>query len=451
MSIDKDSQKNISGLSFRDIRLSKKSNQEGSDSLFLDEDIVGNPFLFQLRKRIYRLYEKLEGGTGIGAFLTDLSKYLASRIRVIFVFLSVLFEIVLGRVEKSKDTFIRKLFWGRGDFLKSSMQFLSVILVLVVLLAYFYRTPTIQSVNAEDLDYINVPETDLLVMNATVNTAVPKDRERRAVEEYVVKTGDTLSTIAEDWDVTVDTIKWANNLSSDLVRPGQTLDIPPSDGVLVTVKSGDTLSGLAQKYSASDQAIADFNWLDYPFTLEEGTLLFIPEGKMPAPKPVIAKRSTPSSYVSNSSVPNTNVGAADPNVGKFLGWPVAGGGKITQYYKGYYHRGIDIADRSLPNIVAPASGTVIFAGCYGTCPPLGSTYGGSNYAWSIQIDHGNGYTTWYAHLKNIYVRSGQSVSAGQAIGQMGSTGRSTGPHLHFEVRKGSAYGTQVNPLYYVNW
>ena len=451
MSIDKDSQKNISGLSFRDIRLSKKPNQEGSDSLFLDEDIVGNPFLFQLRKRIYRLYEKLEGGTGIGAFLTDLSKYLASRIRVIFVFLSVLFEIVLGRVEKSKDTFIRKLFWGRGDFLKSSMQFLSVILVLVVLLAYFYRTPTIQSVNAEDLDYINVPETDLLVMNATVNTAVPKDRERRAVEEYVVKTGDTLSTIAEDWDVTVDTIKWANNLSSDLVRPGQTLDIPPSDGVLVTVKSGDTLSGLAQKYSASDQAIADFNWLDYPFTLEEGTLLFIPEGKMPAPKPVIARRSTPSSYVSNSSVPNTNVGAADPNVGKFLGWPVAGGGKITQYYKGYYHRGIDIADRSLPNIVAPASGTVIFAGCYGTCPPLGSTYGGSNYAWSIQIDHGNGYTTWYAHLKNIYVRSGQSVSAGQAIGQMGSTGRSTGPHLHFEVRKGSAYGTQVNPLYYVNW
>jgi murein DD-endopeptidase MepM/ murein hydrolase activator NlpD len=288
-------------------------------------------------------------------------------------------------------------------------------------------------------------------MNATVNTAVPKDRERRAVEEYIVKTGDTLSSIAEDWDVTVDTVKWANNLSSDLVRPGQTLDIPPSDGVLVTVKKGDTLTGLATKYSASDQAIADFNWLDYPFTLEEGTQLFIPEGKMPTPTATIAKRSTPSSYVSNRSVPSTNVGAADPNVGKFLGWPVQNGGKISQYYKGVYHRGIDIADRTLPNIVAPASGTVIFAGCYGTCPPLGSTYGGSNYAWSIQIDHGNGYTTWYAHLKNIYVRSGQSVSKGTVIGQMGSTGRSTGPHLHFEVRKGSAYGTQVNPLYYVNW
>jgi murein DD-endopeptidase MepM/ murein hydrolase activator NlpD len=451
MSIDKDSQKNISGLSFRDIRLTKKPIEAERDTLFLDEDIVENPTMFKIKKFSYRFYERLEAGNGIGAFIIDLGRYISSRIRVIFVFASVLFDMLLGKVEKGKDTFVRKLFWGRGDFLKSSMQFISVILVLVILLAYFYRAPTIQSVNAEDLDYIDVPETDLLVMNATVNTAVPKDRERRAVEEYIVKTGDTLSTIAEDWDVTVDTIKWANNLTSDLVRPGQTLDIPPSDGVLVTVKSGDTLSGLAKKYSANDQAIADFNWLDYPFTLEEGTQLFIPEGKMPAPKPVVARRSTPSSYVTNRNVPTSNVGAADPNVGKFLGWPVAGGGKISQYYKGYYHRGIDIADRRLPNIVAPASGTVIFAGCYGTCPPLGSTYGGSNYAWSIQIDHGNGYTTWYAHLKNIYVRSGQSVSKGQTIGQMGSTGRSTGPHLHFEVRKGSGYGTQVNPLYYANW
>jgi murein DD-endopeptidase MepM/ murein hydrolase activator NlpD len=451
MSIDKDSQKNISGLSFRDIRLSKRLVKDNPETLFLDEDIVENPTIFKIKKFLYRTYEKLEAGNGIGGFLVDLGKYISSRVRVLFVFSSVVFELLLGKIEKGKDSFIRRLFWGRGDFLKSSMQFISVVLVLVILLAYFYRVPNIQSVNAEDLDYIDVYETDLLVMNATVNTAVPKDRERRAVEEYIVKTGDTLSTIAEDWDVTVETVKWANDLSSDLVRPGQTLDIPPSDGVLVTVKSGDTLEGLAKKYSANDQAIADFNWLEYPFTLEKDSLLFIPEGRMPSPEPVVAKRSTPSSYVTNTTVTTTNVGAADPNVGKFLGWPVAGGGQISQYYKGIYHRGIDIADKRLPNIVAPAGGTVIFAGCYGTCPPLGSTYGGSNYAWSIQIDHGNGYTTWYAHLKNIYVRSGQTVSRGQVIGQMGSTGRSTGPHLHFEVRRGSAYGTQVNPLYYVNW
>ena len=450
MSIDEDSQKNISGLSFRDIRMINPPVKANSETLFLDEDIVENPFIFKLRKSLYKLYEKLEGGNGIGAFLLDFGKYLSSRFRVFIVFNSVLFEILLGKFENMKDVFVKKLFWGRGDFLKSSMQFLSVILILVVLLAYFYRVPSIQSVNAEDLDYIEAAETDLLVMNATVNTAIPKDRGRREVEQYVVKNGDTLSSIAQDKEITVETIKWANNLTSDLVRPGQTLDIPPADGVLVTVKKGDTLSSLAKKYSASDQAIADFNFLDYPFTLESGVQLFIPEGRMPTTT-VVAKRSTPSSYVRNTSVPNTNVGAADPNVGKFLGWPVQSGGKISQYYKGVYHRGIDIANNRLPNIVAAASGTVIFAGCYGTCPPLGSTYGGSNYAWSIQIDHGNGYTTWYAHLKNIYVRSGQKVSKGQAIGQMGSTGRSTGPHLHFEVRKGSAYGSQVNPLYYVSW
>ena len=450
MSIDEDSQKNISGLSFRDIRLSGAIIKEDSNTLFLDEDIVGNPFFFKLKKFFYRIYEKLEAGTGIGAFLLDFGKYLSSRFRVFIVFSSVLFEILLGKFEKGKDSFVRRLFWGRGDFLKSTMQFISVILILVVLLAYLYRGPTLQNVNAEELDYITVSETDLLVMNATVNTAIPKDRGRREVEEYVVKNGDTLSSIAQDKEITVETIKWANDLTSDLVRPGQTLDIPPADGVLVTIKKGDTLSSLAKKYSASDQAIADFNFLDYPFTLEAGVQLFIPEGRMPTTT-VLANRSTPSSYVRNTSVPSTNVGAADPNVGKFLGWPVQNGGKISQYYKGVYHRGIDIADSSLPRIVAPASGTVIFAGCYGTCPPLGSTYGGSNYAWSIQIDHGNGYTTWYAHLKNIYVRSGQRVSKGQVIGQMGSTGRSTGPHLHFEVRKGSAYGTQVNPLYYVNW
>jgi murein DD-endopeptidase MepM/ murein hydrolase activator NlpD len=450
MSKEEDSSKNISGLSFRDINL-KKAIESDSDMLFLDEDISDNPFLFKIKKFLFRIYEKLESSQGFGGFVIDLLRYISSRIRLLLIVLSVIFELTMGRLEKGKDTFIRKLFWGRGDFLKSSMQFISVILVLVILLTYFYRIPTIEAINEEDLDY-RAPETDLFVMNATINTAIPKDRERREVEQYIVKTGDTLSSIASEKDVSVETIKWANSLSSDLVKPGQTLDIPPSDGVLVTVKKGDTLSSLATKYSASDQAIADFNWLDYPFTLVEGTSLFIPEGKMPAPVVVATTRSTPSSYISNKSVPSTNVGAADPNVGKFLGWPVANGaGKISQYYKGVYHRGIDIADRNLPNLVAASGGTVIFAGCYGTCPPLGSTYGGSTYGWSIQIDHGNGYTTWYAHLKNIYVRSGQAVSKGQVIGQMGSTGRSTGPHLHFELRKGSEYGTQVNPIYYANW
>ena len=177
----------------------------------------------------------------------------------------------------------------------------------------------------------------------------------------------------------------------------------------------------------------------------------VPDGRMPEAQSQFMLR--PSTYTSGSSNPTSSASSyVDPNVGRFLGWPVAGGSaRITQYFKGSIHRGIDIADRNAPNIVAPAGGTVIFAGCAGYCPPLGSSHGGSGYAWSIQIDHGNGYTTWYAHLKNIYVRSGQSVSTGQAIGQMGSTGRSTGTHLHFELRRGAAYGTQINPMLYTSW
>lgn len=105
----------------------------------------------------------------------------------------------------------------------------------------------------------------------------------------------------------------------------------------------------------------------------------------------------------------------------------------------------------MPSVLAAASGTVVFAGCAGSCPPLGSLWGGSGYAWAVQVDHGNGYSTFYAHLKNIYVRTGESVSKGQAIAQMGSTGRSTGPHVHFELRRGSGSGGQVNPLSYANW
>jgi murein DD-endopeptidase MepM/ murein hydrolase activator NlpD len=151
------------------------------------------------------------------------------------------------------------------------------------------------------------------------------------------------------------------------------------------------------------------------------------------PVVTVAKPTYASNYTTGSSYTVTNVGTADPNVGKFLSWPVQGGaGVISQYYRGYYHRGVDIASRALPNIVAPASGTIIFAGCAPGC-----------------YCPANGYTTWYGHLSNIYVRSGQSVTKGQVIGKMGSTGRSTGPHLHWELRRGTAYGTDINPLVYM--
>jgi murein DD-endopeptidase MepM/ murein hydrolase activator NlpD len=458
MNIENSSEnRNITGLSFREISSKTLSNQSlGSDLesfLFVDGNITDQKkFGTKLKRFFYKLYIKQIKRKGFFAFLFSVTEYFYARLRVVIILLSVIFDMVFRSFDNVKNNLTRKMFWGRGNFLGSTIQVVAFVLMFILVISYLYRKPVVIVASEGHLDRIGVAETDLMVMNASLNTLVPKDRARRSIEEYIVKGGDTLSTIAEYYGVSTESILWANNMrETDYIKPGQTLEIPPSDGVIVTVGSGDTLGGLAKKYDANEQAIADFNWLDYPFTLEQGAKLFIPDGRMPAPPQPVIVAATPS-FVSNQY---TSAAAAAPtgdaNVGRFISWPVAGGaGVISQGYRAW-HRAIDIASSALPNVVAAAPGTVIFAGCSGYCPSLGSTYGGSGYAWSIQIDHGNGYTTWYAHLKNIYVRSGQAVGRGEAIGQMGSTGRSTGPHVHFELRRGVGFGSQVNPLGYSNW
>lgn len=449
--------KNITGLSFRDITtkqiVDRSLTGDLESLLFVDSNIIEEKkFVRKIKMFFYNLYKKQIDKKNVITFLFSFIEYIYARVRVLIILLSVIFDILMSMFNDVKNNFRKKMFWGRGNFLGSTIQIVAFILIFIVVVSYLYRKPVVIVASDGQLDRIGVAETDLMVMNASLNTLSPKDRPRRSAEEYIVRGGDTLSTIAEYYGISAESILWANNMgATDIIKPNQKLAIPPSDGVLIKVSGGDTLASLAEKYSANEQSIADFNWLDYPFTLSVGEELFIPDGRMPAPpRPVIAS-TTPSFYVSNQYSVTPTTTAGDPNVGRFISWPVAGGaGAISQYYS-YYHRAIDIASKAAPNIVAAAPGTVIFAGCYGTCPPLGQTWGGSNYAWSVQIDHGNGYSTWYAHLQNIYVRSGQSVGRGEAIGQMGSTGRSTGIHLHFELRRGTAYGTQVNPLGYSNW
>lgn len=444
---EKDREQNISGLSFRN--LANDSQPSNTDFIFVDKEIKTDKDLTWIGRVGLFLTNRFNTKRGLFAFVIDFSEYMVSRFRVVWIILSVIFDMLYGQFDNVKDGIVRRMFWGRGAFLKYVVQIATVILAFILGISYVYRTPTITSANDEELDYISVAESDLIAMNATVNTLVPKDRERRGVDKYIVMNGDTLSSIASSYEISIETIKWANNLTSDLVKPGQELDIPPADGVLIKVAKNETLASIAKKYNGNEQSIADFNWLDYPFTLTAGQELFIPDGRMPYVPPPKTYASAPRTYTSGSYSSSGSSAPVDPNVGRFLRWPVAGSSaRISQYYKGSIHRGIDIADRSLPNLVAAASGTITFAGCAGYCPPLGSVWGGSGYAWAVQVDHGNGYSTWYAHMMNIYVRTGQSVSSGQAIGQMGSTGRSTGPHVHFELRRGS---TQINPLPYTNW
>ncbi len=252
------------------------------------------------------------------------------------------------------------------------------------------------------------------------------EKPRSEIIEYKVESGDTLSSIAAKFGITTDTIRWENDLKGDAIKPGQALRILPESGVVYKVKSGDTLESVAKKFAAEQQPILDYPFNDIPddLSLKVGQLLVIPGGTPPevrAPKP----KPQPQ-YLARG--PASPVFSA-PGGAQFI-WPA--GGSLTQYFS-WYHPGIDVADRSAPGIAASDGGTVIVAGW-----PDSTGYGNR-----VVIDHGNGYTSLYAHMSNIYVSVGQTVSRGQLIGQMGSTGRSTGTHLHLEIRY---KGVALNPL-----
>jgi LysM repeat protein len=120
---------------------------------------------------------------------------------------------------------------------------------------------------------------DTVVTGNDLTSMVPDDRERRSPITHLVIEEETLSSIAKSYEISENTIIKANNLTSTDVEVGMELIIPPADGLLITVEKGDTLESLSKKYSVDEQAIADFNWLDYPFTLVQGQELFIPDAQ----------------------------------------------------------------------------------------------------------------------------------------------------------------------------
>lgn len=261
------------------------------------------------------------------------------------------------------------------------------------------------------------------LQTATLISAKP----RAEVLEYTVRPGDTISTIAEKFGVSVDTISWENNLKSiKTIKEGQKLRILPVTGMLHKVKHGETIYSIAKKYQANAQAIVDWPYNtfvnDETFALAVGQTLIIPDGIKPKEQPVVPI------YYAQVPMAGTVTGT-----GQFV-WPT--GGRITQGFR-WYHQGIDIANQAAPAILAADAGTVVATGW------LAAGWGYGN---RVVINHGNSFTTLYAHLSQIYVSPGQGVSRGQAVGKMGSTGRSTGIHLHFEIHQNNVAQDPLNYL-----
>lgn len=254
---------------------------------------------------------------------------------------------------------------------------------------------------------------------ADIANATPPDR----ISVYVVRPGDTLSEIADMFGVSVNTIIWANNLPGRTAHPGDTLIILPISGVKRTVLSGDTLSTVAKKYGADATEIAQFNGLDPQSPLVIGSTIIIPGAEV-APSSGTTKVATGKAKTGRGKVgrePYLGGGGADQP--GYYSNPVPGA-PITQGVHGW--NAVDFgAARGTP-IHAAADGTVIIARSNG-----GWNGGYGNY---VVITHENGTQTLYSHMTSAIVSSGQSVSSGQTIGYVGSTGMSTGSHLHFEVR-----------------
>lgn len=251
---------------------------------------------------------------------------------------------------------------------------------------------------------------------------------------YTVEEGDTLSEIAESFDVSMNTIRWENNLSGQTISVGQKLNILPVTGVKHIVKKGDTISKIADKYEAEMEDMLIFNGLSKGDGLKQGDILFVPNGII-KPTVVTSKKSSSGSSKGSSIISNTKAPS-----GYYIR-PASG--IITSPYgprKGGFHYGVDIGNKRGTQVVAAASGVVtkVVSSCSEGRSSCGGRYG--NY---VVVDHSNGTSTMYAHLNSVSVSVGTSVSQGQKIGTLGNTGRSTGPHLHFEVR--NANGSTMRP------
>ena len=235
------------------------------------------------------------------------------------------------------------------------------------------------------------------------------------ISVYEVKKGDSLATVAKLFKVSKNTIIWANDLKSQNISPGEILVILPITGIKHTVKKGDTISSIAKKYKADIEDISKFNGITKDSELEVGDIVLVPEGEITITQPVKSKTGK----ITTSKILNSYSYSAPDG---FLIRPVIGGRK-SQGLHG--HNGVDIAYTPGTPIMAAASGRVIIA--------KSSGYNGG-YGDLIIIAHDNNIQTVYAHLRAVYVSPGQTVSQGQVIGELGNTGKSTGPHLHFEVR-----------------
>ena len=366
--------------------------------------------------------------------LVDNLKYLRSEFASFLLFLSSYTKdkvfFFSNIFEKNKNTVVKSILIKRG---KRNRFFLHVsamaVLSFGVLISPFITENNPFSENENLLSFAQdiTDQPQSLAPQDVFHTQL-SEKPRSEIISYTVQKGDTLSGIAKKFGISEDTIKWRNSLRADTITVGDTLEVLPVTGVAHKVASGDTIYSIAKKYSSNPQSIVDFPFNDFAdpqtFSLVIGQNIIVPEGVQPEAAPIYVARRT---LIATGPVTISGAGFT---------WPIHG--TMNQYYS-WYHKAVDLGAPVGTPIVAAHSGTVSEA-----------IAGGWNYGYGthVIISGDNGYQSMYAHMSALGVSSGQRVVAGSTIvGWVGMTGRTTGPHLHFEIRSGGGF---LNPLSFLH-
>lgn len=347
-------------------------------------------------------------------------KFFFSYLKKKIIFLSFGFE-------KYKNNLVKLFTIKRGRYNRPFLHIaaMGVLGIGVVVSPYLADTYPIFENQNNRLQMASSNTKESIEVSSDVFQTIKSVKPRDKIIEYTVEKGDTVSTIAEKFGISAQTIRWENDLTNDNITVGDVLRILPVTGIAHKVAKGETVYSIAKKFDTEAQKVVDFPFNDFAnaetFSLVEGQILIVPDGIKPAEQPIYRRQV----YIVSGPVSISGMGFT---------WPARGA--ISQF-SSWYHTALDIAAPYNTPIVAAHNG-VVSAINIGTWD--------SGYGTNVYITNGD-VVSHYAHLSGVNVSVGQQVTAGSSVlGWMGLTGRTTGPHLHFELRKG---GVLVNPLPYL--
>lgn len=317
-------------------------------------------------------------------------------------------------------------------FASAIVLFLTVSTISMFIVIWSTGIGNKAAIAKDNVDQVGLSESQVDVRKETQVAAAAKTGTKTGkieIVKYIVKSGDTLDSISKSYGININTISESNRISEDAtLKIGQELRFPSVVGVLYKVSSGDTFWDISKLYGVDMDEIASANNLNLSSTLKLNQEIILPG--------VESLKAVQSTSASSAARKTATVKVASRGI-SYTGsmWPLVG--SITSKFGprwGKNHNGLDIAAPTGTLVRAFMSGTVVYSGWE------------VGYGNLVKINHGNGLVSYYGHNSKLLVSAGEHIDKGQTISKVGSTGDSTGPHLHFEIRK---YGVPVNPLNYL--